>query len=108
MKSKLVLAMLLLSGCNQNKFSGFIHDFDKNKPIKNVVVSVNGNLTKTDSIGHFEIEVNSNSDYVINLKRQGYANKSVLRKPDYIEKTQRGKLKNSAIYMFKKESDFSK
>lgn len=103
-----IFIALLLSSCTQSTFSGYVYDFDTGKPLKNVTVYINGNLTKTDSIGHFEIEVNSNSNCIINLKRQGYANKNIVRKPDYLEKTKSGKLKNSTVYMFKSESDFSK
>lgn len=108
MKIKLLLIALVVCSCTRTKFSGFVHDFDTGKPIKNVAVNINGNLTNTDSTGHFEIEVNSNSNCIIGLKREGYVNKKVLRKPDYLDKTTRGELKNSTIYMFKNESDFSK
>lgn len=108
MKIKLIIIAFLLYGCKHNKFSGYVHDFDTGKPIQNVVVNINGNSTSTDSIGHFEIEVNSNSDCVISLKRQNYAVKTVLRKPDYLEKNKSSEPKKSIIYMFKNDSDFSK
>lgn len=108
MKIKLIIIAFFLYSCTHNKISGYVHDFDTGKPLKNVTVNINENLTKTDSIGHFEIEVNSNSNCVINLKRQGYANKGVIRKPDSVQKIKSGELKNSIIYMFKNENDFSK
>ncbi|WP_281632010.1 hypothetical protein [Flavobacterium luteolum] len=108
MKSKLILAILLLSSCTNNKFSGYVYDYDTGKPIQNVMVNIIGNVTRTDSIGYFELEVNSNSNCAINLKRQGYAVKIMLRKPDFAEGNKNKKPKKNTIFMFKSDSDFSK
>ena len=108
MKIKLIIIAFLLCSCKYNKFSGYVHDFDTGKPIQNVVININGNSTSTDSIGHFEIKVNSNTDCVISLRRQGYAGKTILRKPDRLEKNRNSEPKKSTIYMFKSNSDFSR
>ncbi|WP_281234438.1 hypothetical protein [Flavobacterium gelatinilyticum] len=103
MKLKFISLLIVLCSCTHNNFSGQIHDFDTNKPIKNVLVSINNNVTRTDSTGYFNLSVNSNSDCTIYLKKEGYANKIVLRKPDFSKENQ---AKNK-IYMFRKDSDFS-
>ena len=105
MKIKFIIIAFLLCSCTHNKFSGYVYDFDTGKPIQNVVVNINDNSTKTDSIGYFEIEVNSNSNCTINLKRQGYVIKTVFRKPDFREKSKNSKPKKNPIYMFKSDSD---
>ena len=105
MKIKFIIIAFLLYSCTQNKFSGYVYDFDTGKPIQNVVVNINGNSTNTNSNGYFEIEVNSNSNCAINLKRQGYVTKTVFRKPDFREKSKNSKPKKSSIYMFKSDSD---
>lgn len=107
MKLKIILTTILFYSCTQNKYSGYIHDFDSNKPIKNVLVNINGNKTQTDSIGYFSLEINSKSNCIIHLKREGYADKNILRKTNMTKKIEDEKPKNKIIYMFKKESDFS-
>ena len=105
---KLFFFLILFSSCTQNKLSGYIHDFDSDKPIKNVLVNIDNNITKTDSIGFFEIKVNSNSSCIINLKREGYANKKVFRKFNSSGRYNIKAVQNKTIYMFKNESDFAK
>lgn len=106
MKLKIIIITLLLSSCTQNKFSGYVKDFDSNKPIKNVWVSTNKSTAKTDSIGYFSVEATSNTVFVLQLEREGYASKKVIRKPDSGEKDTDQKIKKGTIYMFKNESDF--
>jgi len=108
MKVKFIIIAFFLCSCTHNKFSGYVYDFDTGKPIQSVAVNINGNITNTDSIGHFEVGVNSNSNCVINLKRQGYAIKTVLREPDCMKKNKNSDQKKRIIYMFKSDSDFSK
>jgi hypothetical protein len=107
MKIKLIIITLLLCSCTQNKFSGYVYDFDNGRPIKNVVVKSDKSTTISDSTGYFVLNVNSNSNAVLNLKREGYANKKVVRKPDKSKKTNEEKVKENTIYMFKSESDFA-
>jgi len=106
MKLKIIMITQLLSSCTQNKFSGYVKDFDSNRPIKDVSVSINKITTKTDSIGYFSVEATSNTTYVLQLEREGYATKKVIRKPDSGEKDTDQKTKKDTIYMFKNESDF--
>jgi hypothetical protein len=84
-----------------------VYDFDSNAPIKNVLVKINENTTQTDSSGYFNIEVNSNSNCTINLKKEGYANKKVFRKPGPLKDSDDKKIKDTIIYMFNNESEFS-
>jgi len=108
MKQKILLiTFLILSSCTQNTFSGYVYDFDNNKPIKNVQISVNKTSVQTDTTGHFSISANSNSNCFIELKREGYANKKISRKPDQLENNGKKNVKNTTIYMFKNESDFT-
>jgi hypothetical protein len=107
MKIKLIFIILLFCNCSRNKVSGYVYDFDTNIPIKNVVVKINESATQTDSSGYFNIEVNSISNCTINLKKEGYANKKVFRKPDPPKDSDANKIKNTIIYMFNNESDFS-
>ena len=90
-----------------NFYEGYIKDFDSNKPIKNVSVSINKNITLTDSTGYFSIDVTSNTTYTLDLEKDGYARKKIIRKPDLAEKNADKKVNTSNIYMFKNESDFT-
>lgn len=103
MKLKLIFISILLFSCTYNNFSGQVYDYETNLPIRNVRVSINNIVTKTDSSGSFAIKVNSNTKCMIYLEKEGYAKKEVLRKPDFSNGNQ---MKNK-IYMFGKESDFS-
>ncbi|SEO85687.1 hypothetical protein SAMN05444671_1215 [Flavobacterium sp. CF108] len=105
-KIKLIFIALYLSSCTQNTFSGYVHDFDSNKPIKNVKININGNSTQTDSTGYFSLNVKSKSNCIINLKREGYENKKVYRKPDLSKRDTIQKNKNTTIYMFRNDSEF--
>lgn len=107
MKIKLIFIILLFCNCSQNKVSGYVYDFDSNAPIENVVVKINESATQTDSSGYFNIAVNSNSNCTLNLKKEGYANKKVFRKPDPPKNSDCKKLKDTIIYMFNNESEFS-
>jgi hypothetical protein len=106
MKLKIILIVLLFCSCTNNKFSGCVHDFDTDKPIKNVLVSINGNTTQTDSLGYFNSSINCNSSCILDLKKEGYADKKVNRKPDSSEKDNDKRAKKNIIYMFKRDSDF--
>lgn len=83
-----------------------MYDFDTNKPIQNVEVKSNQSLTLTDSLGNFSLQINYKSDYNLNLKKEGYADKKVNRKPDSSEKDSDKRAKKNIIYMFKRDSDF--
>lgn len=107
MKLKIILMLLLLCSCAQNKISGYVKDFDSNKPIKDVWVSIHKNTTQTDSLGFFSITVTSNSSGILNLKKEGYESKKVSRKPDSLEKSSDNKTNKSIIYLFKNESEYS-
>jgi hypothetical protein len=107
MKIKLIFIILLCCSCSQNNFSGYVYDFDNNAPIKNVLVKINESTTQTDTSGYFNIEVNFASNCTINLKKEGYANKKVFRKPDSSEKRVTKEIEIKTIYMFKNESEFS-
>lgn len=103
MKIKLIFITILFWSCNRSTFSGKIHDFDTNEPIENVSVNINNNTMRTDSSGYFNLSVNSKSDCIMYLKKEEYANKAILRKPDNLSQNR----ERNVIYMFKKESDFS-
>lgn len=105
-KIKLLFTAMLISGCTGSTFSGYVNDFDTNKPVRNVTVSINTNTVQTDSTGYFSIPANSNLSCIITLEKEGYANKKVFRKPD-LEKNNVKKIKKNTIYMFKNESDFA-
>lgn len=82
-----------------------MHDYDTDKPIKNVEIIINNNITKTDSLGFFSLKINSNSAHII-LKKEGYATKKAYRKSNTKEETPNENIKNPAIYLYKRESDF--
>jgi len=84
-----------------------VYDYDTEKPLKNVCIKIDDNITHTDSLGHFSLRVKSNSAFTIFLKRDRYAVKKVFRKPDSLGKFSRRNLKNNIIYLYTKESDFS-
>jgi hypothetical protein len=106
MKLNLILIVLLFCSCTHNKFSGIVRDFDTDKPIKNVLVNINGNATQTDSLGYFNSSVNCNSSCILYLKKEGYADKEVNRNPDSSEKDSDKRAKKNIIYMFRNDSDF--
>lgn len=108
MKSEFLFIALLLSSCTSNQFSGYIYDYDTNKPIKDVKVNVNGVNSLTDNLGYFELEIESNSVCRLFLIKEGYASKKVIRKPDSLGTFSKRSLKNNRIYLYKNESDFSK
>jgi hypothetical protein len=103
MKIRLIFITIFLASCTHNNFSGQVYDYETNLPIGNVRVSINNEVTKTDSSGRFAIKVNSNAKCMIYLEKEGYAKKEVLRKPDFSN----GNQTKNKIYMFGKESDFS-
>ncbi|WJS92821.1 carboxypeptidase-like regulatory domain-containing protein [Flavobacterium johnsoniae] len=107
-KITLIFITLFLSSCTQSTFSGYVHDFDSNKPIKNVSININGNSIQTDSTGYFSLNVKSKSNCIINLKREGYENKKVYRKSDLSKHDTLQKSKNTTIYMFRNDSEFLK
>lgn len=108
MKSKFLFIALLLSSCTSNQFSGYVYDYDTNKPIQDVKVNVNGINSLTDNLGHFELEIESNSVFRLFLTKEGYASKTVVRKPDSLGTFSKRNLNNYRIYLYKNESDFSK
>lgn len=106
MKIKFILMILLFYSCSDNNFQGHVYDYDTEKPLKNVYVKINDNSTQTDSTGWFSIKIKSNSTIAIFLKREGYASKKIYRKPDSSGGYSQKKLKENAIYLYNKESDF--
>lgn len=106
MKALFILNVLLFCSCSKNEFNGHVYDFDTNKPIKNVCVRINNDITKTDSTGYFNIKIEANSINKIFLKREGYASKKIERKPDSSGKFSIKGLKQNVIYLYNNESDF--
>lgn len=107
MKLNFLFIVLLFSSCTHTKISGYVRDFDNNKPVSNVLISINNSKTQTDSLGYFSLNVNSNSSCVLKLKKEGYAVKQIIRKPYALENKKNDKADKNTIYMFKNESDFS-
>lgn len=107
MKIEIFFLIFLFSSCSEISFSGYVYDYDKEKPIKDVQVKINGVSTQTDSIGYFTAKIKSNTDCVIELRKEDYASKKLYRKPDSIGMFSKRNLKKHKIYLFKKESDFS-
>ena len=109
MKSKIsvIVLLLLLCSCTNNTFSGYVYDYDTEKPIKNVQIDSNGNKTETDSTGYFSIKVRPNKICKIAIRKEGYVSKKVERKPDSLGLFSKSNLSNVKIYLFDKNSDFS-
>ena len=105
MKIKFILLILLFCSCKNYTFEGNVHDYDTDKPLKNVEIIINNTITKTDSLGYFSLKINSNSANIL-LKKEGYATKKVYRKSNTKKETHNENLKNAAIYLYKRESDF--
>lgn len=106
MKIKFILLTLLFCSCKNYTFEGNVHDYDTDKPLRKVEVIINNNITQTDSLGFFSLKVNSNSANII-LKKEGYATKKVYRKSNTKQETHNENLKNPAIYLYKRDSDFN-
>lgn len=105
MKIKFILLILLFCSCKNYTFEGNVHDYDTDKPLRKVEIIINNNITQTDSLGFFSLKINSNTADII-LKREGYATKKIHRKSNNTEKVNDKNLKNSVIYLYKRESDF--
>ncbi|WP_394773609.1 hypothetical protein [Flavobacterium sp.] len=108
MKSKLIFIVLLFCSCTNNKFYGHVYDYDTNRPIENVHIDINGIKLQTDSSGYFYLKVRSNSRLKVTLKKNGYSTKKLYRTPDSQGEFSKRNLSNNKIYLFNKESDFSK
>lgn len=108
MKSKLIFIILLFCSCTNNKFNGYVYDYDTERPIKNVHIDINGNKTQTDSAGYFCVEVNLDSNLKISLNKRGFAAKMITRIPDSLGKFSKRSLHYNRIYLLNEESDFSK
>lgn len=106
MKIKFIFLILLLYSCSNNNFQGYVYDYDTEKPLKKVYININDNVTHTDSLGYFNMRVKSNSAFTILLKRDHYAAKKVLRKPDSCGIFSKKNLDKNRIYLYNKESDF--
>ncbi|MBE8723900.1 hypothetical protein [Flavobacterium hungaricum] len=107
MRITYVFVLLLFCSCTNNKFYSYVYDYDTGKPLKNVLVTVNGVVTATDSTGFFTSNIKSNADCVILLQKEEYAVKKIYRKPDSLGMFSKRNLNKHKIYLFKKESDFS-
>lgn len=107
MKIKFIFIVLLLCSCSKKEFFGHIYDYETEKPIENVYVSINDNTTKTDSTGYFCMKIKSNVPSVISLKKEGYFTKKITRRPDSLGRFSKEKINWNRIYLFHKESDFS-
>lgn len=99
---------MFYSCTKKESLNGYVYDYDTEKPIRNVVVIVNDHKIKTDSAGHFDVNISSNTTCKILFKKHGYADKEILRNPDSLGEISKKRLKHNRIYLFKKESDFSK
>lgn len=99
--------LLLFCNCSNNRFYGQVYDYDTEKPIKNVIVNIENTTTQTDSMGCFDIELKSNSEYLLLLRIGGYAEKKIYRKPDSLGLYSKRSLRKNKIYLFNTESDFS-
>lgn len=107
-KFKYIFLILLLSSCTNNKFFGYVYDYDTEKPIKDVQVNINGIITQTDSTGYFSAKIKSNKDCIILLQKEEYEVKKVYRRPDSLGMFSKRNLKKHKIYLFKEESEFLK
>lgn len=107
MKIKLLLIVLLVCSCTNNKLSGYVYDYYTEQPIKDVYINNNGNEVQTDSMGYFSLKVKSNTTCVLILQKEDYATKKIYRKPDSLGEFSQKSLKKNTIYLFNKESDFS-
>jgi len=109
MKSKisLIVLILLFCSCTNNTLSGYVYDYDTEKPIKNVQIDSNGNKTETDSTGYFILKVKPNKICKIVLRKEGYSSKKVERKPDSLRLFSKSNISNIRIYLFDKNSDFT-
>jgi hypothetical protein len=105
LKIKFILLILLFCSCKNYTFEGNVHDYDTDKPLKNVEIIINNTITRTDSLGFFSLKINSNAAEII-LKKNGYATKKVHRESNTKEEKHNENLKNSVIYLYKRESDF--
>jgi hypothetical protein len=105
MKVKFSLLILLFCSCKNYTYEGHVHDYDTDKPLKNVTVIINENNTKTDSLGFFCLQVNSDTADIL-LKKQGYATKKIHRKHNLQEKVSNKNLNNPVIYLYNRQSDF--
>lgn len=108
MKVKFIFVILLLYSCSNNNFQGYVYDYDTEKPLKNVCVKINNDITQTDNVGWFSIKIKSNSTIAVFLKREGYASKKLFRKPDSSGEFSKKSLNENTIYLYNKESDFKK
>ena len=107
MKSKISLIVILLfCSCTTTTLSGYVYDYDTERPIKNVQIDSNENTTKTDSAGYFSIQVKNNKSCKILLRKSGYAAKRINRSPDSLGAFSKRNLSKVRIYLFNKNSDF--
>lgn len=108
MKSKisLIVSILLFCSCTTTTLSGYVYDYDTERPIKNVQIDINENTTKTDSVGYFSIQVKTNKSCKILLRKSGYAAKRINRSPDSLGAFSKRNLNKVRIYLFNKNSDF--
>jgi hypothetical protein len=106
MKIKFILMILLFCSCSNNKFQGHVYDYDTERPLKNVYIKINDDITQTDSAGYFTLKIKSNSTIEVFLKRKGYASKKLFRKRDSSGEFSKKSLKENTIYLYNKESDF--
>lgn len=98
--------ILVLCSCSNNNFQGHVYDYDTEKPLRNVSVKINDQITQTDSVGYFAMKIKSNSTIEIFLKRKGYASKKLFRKPDSCGEFSKKNLNENRIYLYNQESDF--
>lgn len=106
MRIKVIILLLLLCSCTNDKFYGHIYDYSTEKPIQNVFVQVDGKTTKTDSTGYFCIKIKSNLSSNIVLRREGYFTKKIVRRPDSLGRFSKEKINWNRIYLYDKNTDF--
>ncbi|SHG17417.1 hypothetical protein SAMN05443663_10290 [Flavobacterium defluvii] len=88
--------------------NGNIYDYDTERPLKNVVVTINKVETLTDSLGYFNVKIKREQPIKIVFIKKGYSTKEISRKPDSLGEFSKRSLKYNKFYMYNKESDFYK
>lgn len=62
----------MMLSCNTNKYYGYVYDFKTEKALVNVIIkdSITGFQTKSDSIGYYNIEINSKSGIILLFEKK--------------------------------------
>lgn len=67
-----IIMCIMILGCNTNKYYGYVYDFKTEKPLINVDIkdSITNTKTRTNSIGYFNIEINSKSGIILLFQKK--------------------------------------